>query len=175
VKRGKFKVDELALNPPKTIRVEDLDSTLKEQETADEQEDVRPSRELPVDPEPTGKHEWKMVGQVTDENGVPLADVEARMATGLGTLQGGGQTKTDAQGNYELIFGEGILSFGSESNMQVAWYFISKLGYVYQSNSRGVDLSMGMVSGLASATDQNSISIVKDILVNYVVNTIVDQ
>jgi len=91
------------------------------------------------------KHRWKLFGQVTDQQGDPLGDVEVKMATGMATLLGGGQTKTDANGNYQLEFGEGIYSTDPDSACpQVAWCFVSKAGYVYKSNSREVDLSMMM-------------------------------
>ena len=47
-------------------------------------------------------------GRVTDEEGNPLADVQVRAATGMGTLFGGGRTRTDAQGRYRLYFGPGM-------------------------------------------------------------------
>ena len=87
--------------------------------------------------------DWQLYGKVIDDQGNPLPDVEVRMATGMGTLLGGGRTKTDKDGNYRLYFGEGIWSTEGP-NMQVAWLFISKPGYVYKSNSRKIDLSMAM-------------------------------
>ena len=87
--------------------------------------------------------DWQLYGKVTDDEGNPLADVELRMATGMATLLGGGSAKTDKDGNYRLNFGEGIWS-NEGPNMQVAWLFVSKPGYVYKSNSRKIDLSMAM-------------------------------
>jgi beta-lactamase regulating signal transducer with metallopeptidase domain len=85
---------------------------------------------------------WQLYGKVTDAKGNPLPDVEVRVATGMGTLLGGGQAHSDKDGNYKLNFGEGIWSEGP--NMQVAWVFVSEPGYVYKSNSRNIDLSMAM-------------------------------
>lgn len=87
--------------------------------------------------------DWQLYGKVTDDEGNPLSDVEVRMATGMATLLGGGSAKTDKDGNYRLHFGEGIWS-NEGPNMQVAWLFVSKPGYVYKSNSRKIDLSMAM-------------------------------
>ncbi|KAA5539470.1 carboxypeptidase regulatory-like domain-containing protein [Roseiconus nitratireducens] len=52
---------------------------------------------------------WTAVGRVTNADGEPLEDVTVRVATGLGTLIGGGTTKTNSDGRYEVHFGPGIL------------------------------------------------------------------
>lgn len=51
---------------------------------------------------------FSIFGRVTDQNGNPLAGVEVRAATGIGTLLGGGQVTTDADGRYRLYFGGGV-------------------------------------------------------------------
>jgi hypothetical protein len=58
-----------------------------------------------------------------------------RVATGWGTLRGGGETSTDENGNFTLRFAEGIWS-RSEANLQAAVFLVSKPGYVEFSRSR---------------------------------------
>jgi hypothetical protein len=50
---------------------------------------------------------FAVFGRVTDEAGSPLAGVEVRAATGMGTLLGGGRTRTDSDGKYRLYFEPG--------------------------------------------------------------------
>lgn len=52
---------------------------------------------------------WRAFGRVVDGDGKPLAGVTIRAATGVGTLIGGGKTKTDANGLYDLRFGLGMM------------------------------------------------------------------
>ncbi len=54
-------------------------------------------------------------GVVTDDQGNPLAGVEVKAATGIGTLWGGGSVKTDDEGRYRLYFGAGLLREASDS------------------------------------------------------------
>ena len=72
---------------------------------------------------------WTAFGQVLDPDGKPIPDVEVRVATGSHTLLGGGSTTTARDGGYRLRFGEGIWSPGP-INSQVAWFRVSKTGYV---------------------------------------------
>ena len=100
----------------------------------------------------TDHRRWILFGKVTDTEGNPIAGATVKMATGMGTLLGGGSTKTGLDGTYRLAFGEGIWS-NSPFNMQVAWCFVYKSGYVYQSNSRNIDLSMSMSRMPVDAND----------------------
>ncbi len=77
--------------------------------------------EIPVPPRTLETDEierrfpFYVYGRVTDEAGEPLADVEVRAATGVGTLMGGGRTRTDADGRYRLYFGPGLLVMNRET------------------------------------------------------------
>ena len=57
---------------------------------------------------------FSVYGRVTDEQGRPLANVEIRAATGIGTLRGGGTVRSNADGNYRLYFGVGVMTQVSE-------------------------------------------------------------
>jgi hypothetical protein len=72
------------------------------------------SIEIAVDPRRLPQEEidnrfpFSVFGHVTDNAGNPLAGVEVRAATGMGTLLGGGRTRTDSNGKYRLYFGPGL-------------------------------------------------------------------
>ena len=76
---------------------------------------------------------FSVSGRVTDADKKPLADVEVRTATGIGTLLGGGQTKTDAEGRYKLYFGAGSYLVNKDSTpdigIQAAHFFCDKPGW----------------------------------------------
>lgn len=78
---------------------------------------------------------WIAVGTVTDEQGRPVEGATVRVATGMGTLYGGGSTTTDDRGGYTLRFSEGIWS-QNDVNLQVASYGVAKEGYVERSRTR---------------------------------------
>jgi hypothetical protein len=80
---------------------------------------------------------WVADGTVTDEAGRPVAGAEVRVATGWGTLRGGGRTKTDANGRFTLRFAEGWMS-PDQANVQAAVFMAIKEGYVEKSRSRPV-------------------------------------
>ena len=84
----------------------------------------------------------RIFGKVTDTSGKGVPGATIRMATGWGTLLGGGSTQTDAQGYYQLDFGEG--GFSRDPALQVAWCFVSHEKLIYQSNSRNFPLNMAM-------------------------------
>ena len=76
---------------------------------------------------------FSVVGKVTDTDGNSLANVEVRAATGVGTLMGGGATKTDASGNYRLYFQAGMGRRTSDSaplgiGVQAAHFYATKEG-----------------------------------------------
>lgn len=79
---------------------------------------------------------WTAVGQVTDPAGRPIEGVEVRVATGMGTLLGGGSTRSGPDGRFTLRFGEGVWTTEDSPNVQVAMYMTSKQGYVEFSRSR---------------------------------------
>ncbi|MEZ6089206.1 MAG: carboxypeptidase-like regulatory domain-containing protein [Pirellulaceae bacterium] len=87
---------------------------------------------------------WRAYGRVVDGEGEPLEGVTIRAATGVGTLLGGGTTKTDADGRYDLRFGLG-LRFGPidddtpHPHTQVAQVTASLNGYFEQNFSRHGD------------------------------------
>lgn len=97
-----------------------------------------PSRDVRADDPKPGR--WVSQGRVTDRDGKGVPDAEVRVATGMGTLHGGGRTTSDAEGRFTLRFGEGIWSEGP--NLQVAMYFVSKPGMVEASRSRSGSLWM---------------------------------
>lgn len=78
---------------------------------------------------------FSVFGRVTDEAGSPMADVEVRAATGMGTLLGGGRTRTDSNGKYRLYFGPGLQTqIDKESapqgiGVQAAHFFADKPGW----------------------------------------------
>ncbi len=51
---------------------------------------------------------WTVTGEITDDDGVPLAGVRVWAATGAGSLRTTGETRTDSDGTYSLTFGPGI-------------------------------------------------------------------
>ena len=90
------------------------------------------------------RNPFSIFGRVTDSDGKPLEGAVVRAATGIGTLWGGGSTKTDAHGNYKLYFGPGGRTRVSESapngvgvqavNVYVGakgWKLPGKDGYVF--------------------------------------------
>lgn len=89
---------------------------------------------------------WTAFGQVMDPAGHPLSDVEVRVATGMGTLLGGGRTTTTAQGGYRLRFAEGIWTVGEEdpTNLQAAVFMVRKPGYVVKQRTRPMHLCMSL-------------------------------
>ena len=70
-------------------------------------------RRLPAD-EIEKRNPFSIVGRVTDPKGNPISDVVIRGATGIGTLLGGGSTKTDKNGNYKLFISPGARTRVSE-------------------------------------------------------------
>lgn len=90
---------------------------------------------------------WSVQGRVTDADGNGLADVEVRAATGVGTLLGGGRTKTDDEGYYVLRFGPGRHMKVSEHaplgvGVQAASIYASKPGWSEENLCRHGDLLM---------------------------------
>jgi hypothetical protein len=78
---------------------------------------------------------FSVFGRVTDEDGNPLADVQVRAATGMGTLMGGGRTSTDSEGKYRLYFGPGMRTQRDKNyaplgvGVQAAHFFADKPGW----------------------------------------------
>jgi hypothetical protein len=78
---------------------------------------------------------FSIFGRVTDEKGDPLAGVEIRAATGVGTLIGGGRVVTDADGRYRLYFRGGVLISNAEgaaplgSGVQAAHFYAKLEGW----------------------------------------------
>lgn len=84
---------------------------------------------------------WVATGTVVDESGRPIADAEVRVATGWGTLYGGGSTRTGPDGRFTLRFAEG---WGSPDpvNAQAAVFSVVKDGFIEKSRSRPGNLLM---------------------------------
>lgn len=80
--------------------------------------------------EQPGFARWCMLGQVTDEMGRPLADVKIVAHCGAGTLRQTGSARTDAQGNYELWFGPGVLFMQDHCGLQASTISTHKSGWV---------------------------------------------
>jgi hypothetical protein len=78
---------------------------------------------------------WVAEGVVTDDAGRPVEGAEVRVATGMGTLMGGGRTRTGKDGRYILRFAEGWFSTDA-TNAQAAVFFVTKEGYVEASRTR---------------------------------------
>ena len=117
----------------------DITKQLEEMKKMFEQEEEKGEEEADSD----GK-DWQVFGRVVDEEGNPIEGAEVRMATGMGTLLGGGQTGTNDDGTFKLDFGEGFYATGDSANVQIAWLFVKEPGFVYESNSLNVDLTMAM-------------------------------
>jgi protocatechuate 3,4-dioxygenase beta subunit len=78
---------------------------------------------------------WVATGTVLDESGRPVADAEVRVATGMGTLMGGGSTRTGPDGRFTLRFAEGWMS-PDPANVQAAVFSVAKEGFIEKSRSR---------------------------------------
>lgn len=80
------------------------------------------------------------IGRVVDPQGKPLPNVEVHVATGWGTLLGGGQTHTDSEGEYVLRFGPGIAIADSKSQLQAAQFSVVDDRYLEVSRSHDFKL-----------------------------------
>lgn len=80
---------------------------------------------IEVEARPLSKEEiderwpWIVQGKVTDEKGAPLEGVGINVATGMGTLLGGTETRTAKDGSYLARFSQGIHT-SDELQMQFA-------------------------------------------------------
>jgi beta-lactamase regulating signal transducer with metallopeptidase domain/uncharacterized protein YjbI with pentapeptide repeats len=96
-------------------------------------------------------------GRVTDVEGHPLADVEVRAATGIGTLWGGGSVRTDEQGEYRLHFGPGMLMSRDDApqgvGVQAARFFAKKPGWYEVDLNGGGDFLMSDLSPTAQQAE----------------------
>ncbi len=90
-------------------------------------------REATAPPQP-----WSAQGRVTDRNGKPLANVAVHAHCGIGSLKRTGTTVTDADGNYDLRFGPGLLSSDAIS-AQVATISVQLAGHFEQNLHRQGD------------------------------------
>ncbi len=78
---------------------------------------------------------WVATGTVVDEFGRPVADAEVCVNTGMGTLLGGGSTRTGPDGRFTLRFDEGVWS-NNPVNAQAAVFSVAKAGFIEKSRSR---------------------------------------
>lgn len=86
---------------------------------------------------------WKVEGTVRDGNGKPLGGVLIRVFTGIGSLQLSNETKTDANGQYQLEFKEGGLTSDPDAaNVQMATVNASIDGYAEKNLCRQGDRLM---------------------------------
>lgn len=85
---------------------------------------------------------WCVIGQVRDESGAALAGVEVTAHCGIGTLRRTGHAVTDADGNYVLRFGFGMMFRNDHSGLQAATIAPHKAGMVEQNLHRQGDLRM---------------------------------
>jgi hypothetical protein len=81
-------------------------------------------------------------GRVTDGEGRPLAGVEISVATGIGTLLGGGSARSGVDGSYEVHFGPGVRFTEGGPQLQAASVHAHKAGYYEQNLCRGGNLGM---------------------------------
>ena len=78
---------------------------------------------------------FSVFGRVTDGSGNPIANATVRVATGIGTLIGGGSTTTDDEGKFKLDFGPGVkTTVNPETSplgvgVQAAQFYVSKDGW----------------------------------------------
>ena len=78
---------------------------------------------------------FSVFGRVSDEAGSPMVGVEVRAATGMGTLLGGGRTRTDSDGKYRLYFGPELRTQVDEDyaplgvGVQAAHFYAEKTGW----------------------------------------------
>jgi len=97
-------------------------------------------------PIPSTHYPFTAVGKVTDEQGRPMYGATVRAAAGMGTLLGGGETVTGADGRYVLRIGPGYLRSLKETKLgvgfQVAVIRAEKSGFYEQNLSRQGDLYM---------------------------------
>jgi outer membrane protein assembly factor BamB/protocatechuate 3,4-dioxygenase beta subunit len=83
---------------------------------------------------------WSVHGRVTDADGKPMPGVVVRAHTGIGTLRGGGQATTDAEGKYAFSFGPGIRFANNDVQLQAATIAPHKDGFFEKNLSRQGDL-----------------------------------
>jgi hypothetical protein len=73
---------------------------------------------------------FAVCGRVLDETGkTPLEGVRVRVASGIGTLTGGGEATTDKDGRFRVEFGPGIHRPGGRIGLQYACVWATKPGY----------------------------------------------
>lgn len=72
---------------------------------------------------------WCVRGKVVNEVGQPFEGVEIIAHSGEGTLRQTGSAHTNAQGEYELWFGEGVLLENSSPGLQAATITAHKAGW----------------------------------------------
>ncbi|MCA9300305.1 MAG: hypothetical protein KDA28_14640, partial [Phycisphaerales bacterium] len=88
-------------------------------------------------------------GRVTDPEGHPLPDVEVRVATGMGTLHGGGTVRTDQDGRYVVHFTPGMWRQDGGVGVQAAAFFVHKDGWFETSLCRQGNAIMSDLEGEA--------------------------
>lgn len=114
---------------------------------------INPPRRRLTDEEIAKQFPFAVFGRVTDDKGQPMADVEVRAATGIGTLLGGGRVTTDADGRYRLYFSAGMGMQRSKFaplgvGIQAASFFASKDGWYETNLCRQGDLQMTDAEGI---------------------------
>ncbi len=83
---------------------------------------------------------FSVFGRVTDDAGNPMHGVEVRARTGVGTLIGGGRTRTDSDGKFRLYFGPGLWLVNAEDDVplgigvQAAHFSAEKPGWTLDSD-----------------------------------------
>jgi beta-lactamase regulating signal transducer with metallopeptidase domain len=100
-----------------------------------QQENESAEFQPPTDPLPVPSNSpFVVYGTVRDEQGKGVSGATVRIATGWGTLIGGGETITDAHGRYRLRFGPGIWSGDDRKvRFQAAVLHVDKKGF-YEAN-----------------------------------------
>ncbi len=98
---------------------------------------------LLTDDEINTRWAWTSFGIVTDEHGKPLEGVEVSVATGWGTLLGGGQSRTNRNGHYRLRFCEGgWIDDPSGVCLQAAIFSVKHPGYDVKLSTRPLRTTM---------------------------------
>ena len=98
--------------------------------------EAQPPEKNPAQLSSVPEKPWMATGRVTDAGGMPLADVEIWVHTGMGSLKRTGLTKTGVDGRYTVQFGRGILMPVDTPNLQVANVTAHKPGYFEKNLSR---------------------------------------
>jgi len=105
--------------------------------------DLRLKARLLSDEEVNAQWGWTAFGRVIDDSNNPLPNAEVRVATGWGTLFGGGSAKTNSHGEFRLRFAEGVNMVDPTGvNVQAAHFSASLPGYTVKEATKSNETVM---------------------------------